>query len=117
MACSRRGDRRSKSEDFTEGGALCELIFDAVGKSSLSACERVLSPNGTFVTTQKGLARHRKEDLVLIKELIGVGRMRAVIDRRYPLEETAEAHRYVETGHKTGSVVISVEDAERRFES
>jgi NADPH:quinone reductase-like Zn-dependent oxidoreductase len=95
-------------EDFTEGGKLYDLIFDAVGKSSLSQCKRVLSPNGTFVTTQQGLARHRQEDLVFLKELIEMGKMRAIIDRRYPLEETAEAHRYVETGHKTGSVVITV---------
>ena len=95
-------------EDFTEGRQRHDLIFDAVGKSSLSACKRVLSPNGTFVTTKKGLAKHCQEDLVFVKGLVEAGKMRAVIDRRYPLEETAEAHRYVETGHKTGSVVIAV---------
>jgi NADPH:quinone reductase-like Zn-dependent oxidoreductase len=96
-------------EDFTESGELYDLIFDAVGKSSLSECREVLPPYGTYVTTQEGLARHSKEDLVFLRELIEAGKIRSVIDRRYSLEKIAEAHRYVETGHKTGSVVIHVE--------
>jgi len=97
-------------EDFTAGEARYDLIFDAVGKSSLSECRKVLTANGTYVTTQQGLARHRKENLVFITGLIEAGKIRTVIDRRYPLEQTARAHAYVETGHKTGSVVITVDD-------
>jgi NADPH:quinone reductase-like Zn-dependent oxidoreductase len=96
-------------EDFTQGGGPYDLIFDAVGKTSKSNCEKVLAPNGSFVTTKTGLTEDSKEDLIFLKELIEAGEIRSVIDRRYPLEQTAEAHRYVEKGHKKGSVVITVE--------
>jgi NADPH:quinone reductase-like Zn-dependent oxidoreductase len=95
-------------EDFTERGELYDLIFDAVGKTSESNSKKALAPNGTFVTTGRGIAEERIEDLIFLKELVEAGKIRPVIDRRYPLEEVAEAHRYVEKGHKKGNVVISV---------
>ena len=67
-----------------------------------------LTPQGTFVTVKAGLAKDRAEDLIFLKGLLEAGEIRPVIDRCYPLEQTAEAHRYVETGHKKGNVVITV---------
>ncbi|MBD3254970.1 MAG: zinc-binding dehydrogenase [Candidatus Lokiarchaeota archaeon] len=97
-------------EDFTENGKFYDLIFDVVGKTSFSSCKRVLKPKGNFVSTKKGLAKETAVDLLLIKELIEAGRIRAIVDRRYSLEQIAEAHRYVEKGHKKGSVVITIID-------
>jgi NADPH:quinone reductase-like Zn-dependent oxidoreductase len=95
-------------EDFVAGGENYTVIFDAVGKTSLEACRKALAPEGTFVTVQKGLAKGSPEDLVILKELAEAGALRPVIDRSYPLEQAAEAHRYVETGHKVGNVVLKV---------
>ena len=96
-------------EDFTQGATRYDLIFDAVGKRSASECRRALAPNGTFVTSSAGLVQDCAEDLIFLKGLIEAGEIRPVIDRRYPLEQIAEAHRYVEGGHKRGNVVITVE--------
>jgi len=96
-------------EDFTKRGELYDLIFDAVGKSSASQCKKVLTPTGIYVSTKMGLAKQSTDDLIFLKELIEVGKMKSIIDRHYPLEQIAEAHRYVETGKKTGNVVITLE--------
>lgn len=95
-------------EDFAERGERYDLIFDAVGKAAKTQVEKTLAANGTFLTVQKGLARGNLADLMLLKQIIEAGALRAIIDRRYPLEQAAEAHRYVEQGHKRGNVVITV---------
>ena len=100
-------------EDFTESGELYDLIFDAVGKSSFSNCKKVLTPNGTYVTSSKGNATLKAEDLIFLKELVEAGKIKSVIDRSYPFEQIPEAHRYVDQGHKKGNVVITVEHNER----
>lgn len=115
-------------QDFTKGGELYHVIFDAVGKQSFRRCKGSLEPGGTFVTTDGlhnfvlaawtsrvgdkrallGIARYRNDDVRLIKELVDAGEYRPVIDRVYPLEEVVEAARYVESEQKTGNVVLTV---------
>jgi NADPH:quinone reductase-like Zn-dependent oxidoreductase len=120
--------------DFTKNGETYDVIFDAVGKHSFRRSRRSLKPGGIFITTDLGfmwhaplailatkwigdkkatlgIVRYRKEDVVFLKELIEAGKYRAVIDRRYPLEDVVEATRYVETGQKTGNVVLTVNGA------
>jgi len=118
-------------EDFTKNGETYDAIFDTVvGKTSFSGCRNSLEQNGLYLAVAGGLqevvqmlwtsmigskkvlagpAPERKEDLVFLKELIEAGKIKSVIDRRYPLEQIAEAHRYVDKGHKKGNVVITVE--------
>ena len=99
-------------EDFTQRGELYDIIFDAVGKNSKSHCRKALTPNGTYVSVVgQGNPKPRLEDLLFLKELIEAGKIQSVIDRCYPLEQTAEAHRYVDTRHKKGNVVITVEQS------
>ncbi|WP_409345378.1 NAD(P)-dependent alcohol dehydrogenase [Paenibacillus sp. MBLB4367] len=96
-------------EDFTSKAERYDIIFDAVGKISKSNSKKALAPNGTFVTVEgQGIAKERSEDLVFLKELMETGKIIPVIDRRYPLEQIPEAHRYVEKGRKKGNVVITV---------
>ncbi|MFF2588012.1 NAD(P)-dependent alcohol dehydrogenase [Peribacillus butanolivorans] len=96
-------------EDFTERQERYDIIFDAVGKSSKANCKKALTPNGRYVSVEgQGIAKVLTEDLLLLKELIETGTIKSVIDKRYPLEQIPEAHRYVEQEHKKGNVVITV---------
>jgi NADPH:quinone reductase-like Zn-dependent oxidoreductase len=121
-------------EDFSQSGETYDIIFDAVGKSSFSRCKRSLTQKGVYLSSVFGLPqlvqmlwtskignkkakfsatglRPVSERLIFLKELIELieaGKIKSVIDRRYPLEQIAEAHRYVEKGHKKGNVVITV---------
>jgi NADPH:quinone reductase-like Zn-dependent oxidoreductase len=121
-------------QDFTKNGATYDVIFDAVGKHSFRRCRDSLKPGGIYISMDLGfmyhlpllalvtrivgskratigIGRYRKEDLLLIKELVDAGKYRPVIDRVYALDEIVEAVRYVESGHKTGNVVLRVTDA------
>jgi NADPH:quinone reductase-like Zn-dependent oxidoreductase len=116
-------------EDFTKNGQRYDVIFDAVGKVSFKRCHDSLEPGGQYLPTDGSenlvLAlwtprfggrkvvfpippRQTKKDVLLLKELIETGKYRPVIDRCYPLEDVIEATRYVETGQKTGNVVLTV---------
>ena len=97
-------------EDFTTRGERYDFIFNAVGKRKAQLqCENALTLNGKHITVDDGTPKLQLEDLILLKELVEAGKIKLVIDRRYPLEQMAEAHRYVEQGHKKGNVVITVE--------
>jgi NADPH:quinone reductase-like Zn-dependent oxidoreductase len=118
-------------DDFTKNGETYDVIFDAVGKHSFRRCRRSLKPGGIYISMDLGfmyhvpllalatrfigsrrgtlgLGRYRKKDLALVKELVEAGRYRPVIDRMYALDEVVEANRYVESGQKTGNVVLRV---------
>ena len=116
-------------EDFTQNGETYDLIFDILGKSSFSRCQGSLKPNGTLLfasfkmkqlfqmlwTSKSGgkkvicaIAPGSLEDLLSVKELIEAGKIKVIIDKRYPLEQAADAHRYVENGYKKGNVVITL---------
>lgn len=116
-------------EDFTDSGECYDVIFDTVGKSPFARALKSLNPAGCYLLANptlreqlRGLwtsltgsrkvistvAGYRSQDLVYLKQLIEAGELKSVIDRSYPLEQVAEAHRYVEQGHKTGNVVITL---------
>jgi len=115
-------------KDFTENNETYDVILDTVGNLSLSQCKKSLTKQGKLILIATGLptilssiarknvicgvAGESKEGLDFLRELIEAGNIEAVIDRTYPLEQTAEAHRYVDTGHKKGNVVLSVEHKE-----
>ncbi len=95
-------------DDFTKCGQRFDIILDAVGKISSSRCKKLLNKNGTFISTNTSPIKDKKEDIIFLKELIETGKFKPVIDRIYTLEQTADAHRYVEKGHKKGNVVIKL---------
>ncbi len=117
-------------EDFTQNGETYDLIFDILGRGSFSRFKHSLKPNGIYLlasfkmkalyqmlwtsltgSKQKvicAMVKERPADLVFVKELAEAGKIRALIDKRFPLEQTADAHRYIEQGRKQGNVVITV---------
>ena len=95
------------SENFTKDREVYDVVFDAVGKITRSLAKRSMKKNGTYLSV-KSPTSETTENLVYLRELVEAGKIQPVIDRRYPLEQTAEAHRYVEKGHKKGNVVIIV---------
>ena len=95
-------------EDFSSREERYDVIFDTVAKFPKSQYSKILAPNGTFVSMAKLDTKENMDNLIFIKELIEKGEIKAVIDRCYPLEDMVEAHRYVDTGHKKGNVVITV---------
>jgi NADPH:quinone reductase-like Zn-dependent oxidoreductase len=96
-------------EGFAKSGETYDVIFDAVNKSSSSRCKGSLTQKGVYLSVRGSGIDEKTEDLVFLKELIEAGKIKSVIDRRYPLEQIAEAHRYVDKGHKKGNVAITVE--------
>ncbi len=114
-------------EDFTKNGQTYDLIFDIMGKSSFAGCKSSLKENGRYLlasfkmkqvfqmlwTSMFGgrkvicaMSGETVKDLLFIRELVEAGHIKSVIDKRYPLEQAADAHRHVETGHARGKVVI-----------
>ncbi|MGB4846915.1 MAG: NAD(P)-dependent alcohol dehydrogenase [Saprospiraceae bacterium] len=94
-------------EDFTKLDSKFDVIFDAVAKTSKSACKNLLKPNGKYVSV-RGSAKESPNDLVFLKELIESGHLTTVIDKRYTLETIREAHEYVQGYHKKGNVVVNI---------
>jgi NADPH:quinone reductase-like Zn-dependent oxidoreductase len=120
-----------QKEDFTKCGDMFDVVLDAVGKSTFFRCKKILNKGGLYFSTEFGpyyqnivlplwtalfgdkkmlfpIPKHSKKEVVFFKELIEGGHLKSVIDRQYPLSEISDAYRYVETGEKTGSVVIMV---------
>jgi NADPH:quinone reductase-like Zn-dependent oxidoreductase len=117
-------------EDFTKNGETYDLIFDTIGKSSFSRCKSSLTKNGRYLVTTGnmianylltlwtslasskkfiyGMSIEKTKSLVFLKELVESGMIKTIIDRSYPIEQVAEAHHYVEQGHKKGNVVITL---------
>jgi NADPH:quinone reductase-like Zn-dependent oxidoreductase len=123
-------------EDFTKNGQTYDVVFDAVGKHSFRRCRGSLDEGGVYLETDLGfmwhvpflalatrwvgdkrvtlpIPKYTKEDVLHVKGLVEAGRYRPVIDRTYPLEQVVEATKYVETGQKTGNVVLTLNGARR----
>ncbi len=122
------------NEDFTNNDESYDIIFDTVGKSSYASCKNSLKQTGVYLTTVVSFSilfqmlwtskfgnkkakiaftglrsfSEKKNDLIYIKKLIEAGQIKAVLDRNFPLDQIAEAHSYVDLGHKKGNVVITV---------
>jgi NADPH:quinone reductase-like Zn-dependent oxidoreductase len=120
-----------EKDDFTKDHQVYDVVFDAVGKSSFRRCKPLLKPSGIYLSTDLGFMAQNpllalvtpifgtkkvlfpmptlnKKDVMFFKELMAKGHFKPVIDRHYPLEQIADAYRYVETGQKTGNVVVIV---------
>jgi len=95
-------------EDFTQNGRTYDVIFDAVGKLTTAQWKNSLKPNGKFLTV-RSMTREDPQALTLLADLLVSKKIKAVIDKRYPLEQVDDAHRYVESGHKKGNVVIVID--------
>jgi len=121
-----------KKEDFTKLTQSFDVVFDAVGKSSFGKCKPLLKKGGIYMSTELGYMSQNpflalitpllggkkvlfpmpaisKDDVAFLKELFENGDFKPVIDRRYPLEQIVDAYKYVETGQKTGNVVITID--------
>ncbi len=102
-------------EDFTKGGHTYDIVFDAVGKrksaQAMANSAAVLSPGGVSMSVDDAFPRTTKADLLRLKELAEKGEFRPVIDRRYTLDRIADAHRYVDEGHKKGNVIVTMPSA------
>ena len=118
-----------KKEDFTKNGKTYDVIYDILGKSSFSRCKSSLTENGTYLLASFkmrkvfqmwktkiagkkkvicAMGKENPEDMALLRELVEAGKIKTIIDRRFPLEQTAEAHKYIESGQHKGKVIITV---------
>ncbi len=117
--------------DFTQNGEQYDLIFDILGKSTFAKCRSSLTPNGRYLrasfktrelwqmfrtslgSPQKvicAISSENPADLTVVKNLAEAGKLKSIIDRQFPMDQAAEAHKYVEDGHKKGNVVITIDD-------